>query len=185
MNKLPDISEEDDYFMQHYMSEPEPFSDSMPDDNHAKLTAHTAWYNEEDHKIASVVKVETTRFPLGAWMLTRMYLIMSTSGDSSWSVVARLMAYGNDTCVLTQFYPFMTNVTVTAGVYGIVEGCVIVYIDSLREDNNAIMCGVILPPTHHGPSYIGVPYVDAHFRLNIHPIHANLSGTKFVNAVEG
>lgn len=61
----------------------------MPEDNHVKLKAHAAWYNEEDHETISAMKVKTTRLPLGAWILTMIYLILSTCAESFWSVVAR------------------------------------------------------------------------------------------------
>lgn len=42
---------EEDSCIDQPVSKPEPFLDSMLEDNHAKLIkAHAAWYNEEDHE---------------------------------------------------------------------------------------------------------------------------------------
>lgn len=53
MNEIPDVSLTDQSCIEHFIVKPEPFLDSMPDDNHAKLKAHAAWYNEEDHETIS------------------------------------------------------------------------------------------------------------------------------------
>lgn len=65
------------------------FLDSISEDNPANLKAHAAWYNDENHETLSVMEVETTKCLLGAWMLTRLYLMMSTCAERSWSVAAR------------------------------------------------------------------------------------------------
>lgn len=77
----------------------------------------------------------------------------------------------------------MTNVA--TGVYGMVEGRVIVSIDSSRNNHADNMYVVVLPPTHHDPSYLDVPYYDVHFPPYILPMLANLIVTKILNDVEG
>lgn len=71
-------------------------------------------------------------------------------------MAARFMAYGNGRCVFNRFYPLMMNVTVPVGIYGMMEGCVIVSIDSTRADDAGILYGVVLPNNHHGPRYLDV-----------------------------
>lgn len=95
------------------------------------------------------------------------------------------MTFGIGSCVLNKVYPPMTNITVAAGVYGIVEGCIIISVHFLRKDHADITYGLVLPPTHHGPRYLDVPYGDVHFPLNIPPVLATLSDTKILDIVEG
>lgn len=72
------------------MVNPKLFPDSMPGNDHAKLKVHAAWCNHADHETVSVVIVKTTKFPPGAWMLTRVYLLMSIWAESAWNVIARI-----------------------------------------------------------------------------------------------
>lgn len=94
---------------------------------------------------------------------------------------------GNGRCVLNNFHPLMTNIAVASRVYGMVEGCVIVSIDSSRKNNAGIVHGVVVPHTHRDPRYLAVPYGDICFpplMCGIPRVLANLSGILFVNAVE-
>lgn len=95
------------------------------------------------------------------------------------------MAYGNDGRVMNSVYPLMPSVTVSAGIYGMVEGCAIVHIDYARTDHADIMYGVVLPHTHHGPRYLVAPYEDAHFPPNIPHMLENPSVTTILNTVDG
>lgn len=67
MGESPEVSLEDNSFIDHFTSKLDSFWDFMPKDNHANLNAHTTWYIEEDHETMSVMKVNTIKFPSGAW----------------------------------------------------------------------------------------------------------------------
>lgn len=52
-------------------TDPSLFLEAVPDDYHAKFKTNVAWYTE-GHETVSVLKVQTTLFPLGAWILMRI-----------------------------------------------------------------------------------------------------------------
>lgn len=54
----------------------------------------------------------------------------------------------------------MTIVRAYVGVYGGVDGCVIISIDTSLKDGKETMHGAIFPPSHHGPRYFDVPFSD-------------------------
>lgn len=54
----------------------------------------------------------------------------------------------------------MTSVTIEAGVWGTMEGCVLVSTDSSHNDSADVMYSVVLPPAHHDPRCVDVPYND-------------------------
>mmetsp|Transcript_40133 Transcript_40133/g.76716 ORF Transcript_40133/g.76716 Transcript_40133/m.76716 type:complete len:81 (-) Transcript_40133:110-352(-) len=57
-----------DSFVHHFLDEPQALLDNLLEDNHAKLKAHAAWYNDEDQEIDSVGNVTTTNVPLDMWI---------------------------------------------------------------------------------------------------------------------
>lgn len=131
MNKVSEISLEDDSVIDHCVKKLGPFLDSTPGDYHTQLKSHAAWYNDEDHTMVSMMKVNNIRFCLGARKLTQLYLMMSTlvyvCGE--WlDCGTQVHGLWQRHLCAEQFLPLMTNVT--AGCYGMVEGCVIVSIDS-------------------------------------------------------
>lgn len=81
---------------------------------------------------------------------------------------------------LNNFYPIMTNVRACAGDkgYGTVNGCAIVSIDTSLEDINGNMYAVIIPPTHHGPRYLDVPFSDICFLSAVPPMIGTLTCQK-------
>lgn len=85
------------------------------------------------------------------------------------------MVYGGERCVLNNLYPVMTFVRACAGVYGTIDGCVIVPIDTSFHDNIEIMHGIIFQPTHRGLSYICFP-------SHVPPMIATLSVPKTLNS---
>lgn len=79
---------------------------------------------------------------------------MSTCANSTWTVAVSYMAYADDSCVLNNFNPLMTNVTVSAGCYGVVVDCDMVPIDSSRMGPNEVMHGIALPLHQHVPMHL-------------------------------
>lgn len=64
-------------FIEHFVHTPEPFLDTVHIHDHAKLKPHVARYTDVDHETITIMKAETTRFPLGVWMITRAYDMLS------------------------------------------------------------------------------------------------------------
>lgn len=83
-----------DSFIHHYVDEPKPFLNNVPNDNHAKIVGHAAWYREDDYETVSVFKLKTTHFPLAAWILARAFLVFQTCAQSACTSTARSMAHG-------------------------------------------------------------------------------------------
>lgn len=64
MNAVPEFSLNHDYLIDNFRTELEPFLGLVPEDNHANIKAHIAWYNEEDHETVWVVNAKTSHFPV-------------------------------------------------------------------------------------------------------------------------
>lgn len=72
----------------------------------------------------------------------------------------------------------MTTFRACAGVYGTVDGCVIVSINTSFNDNNEVMCGFIFPPTHHGTRCIDMRFSGICFLSHIPSIITTLTMPK-------
>lgn len=126
MNLVPEGCLCDNSFIDDGIETPKPFWERVPGDNHVTIKGHAAWHKEDDHETVSVLKVITARFPMVAWSVARIFVIFQVCADTAWASATRAMAYDHASCGLDNFHPLMTNVTVSAGCYGMVEGCVIV-----------------------------------------------------------
>lgn len=79
----------------------------MPEEEGLKLKVHVARYDEENYEIVSNLKVQTKQYPSGAWLCTKLYLVMSVGMHSTWDTLVRFMAYGGDGCVLNNIFPII------------------------------------------------------------------------------
>lgn len=66
---------------------------------------------------------------------------------------------------------------VAVGVYGMVEGFILLPIVSSRYDHADSMCGVVPHPTHHGPRYSGVAYGHMYFLPSVPPMLVEITCT--------
>lgn len=53
----------DDSFIEHCVSKPEPSIDHLSEDESVQLEAHAAWYDGEAHEIESALNIYTPKFP--------------------------------------------------------------------------------------------------------------------------
>lgn len=78
-----EVSLEKHCFIHHFVSKPEPFLDSIHEDNYAKLNAHTAWHIEKDNDTVSMMKVKTTKFTVGCMDDCTILEIIETNNITS------------------------------------------------------------------------------------------------------
>lgn len=120
------------------------------------------------------LKVQTVQYPVGAWLYTKLCMVMSVCMHSAWDALARFMTYSGGGRVLNNFRPNMTVVRASIGGYGIEDECVIISIDTSLKDGKETMYGVIFPLAHHGPRYLDVPLSDINFSSPTPPIIATI-----------
>lgn len=62
-----------------------------------------------------------------------MYMVMSVCMNSDWDDLARFMVHGRETSVLEIFLRIMTTLRASLGACGIVDGYVVMYMDSAYQ----------------------------------------------------
>lgn len=102
--------------------------------------------------------------------------------NSAWDNVTRFMECGGGRCALNKLYAIMITVCASASTYGDVDGCVIMHIDTSLKDGQEVMYGVIVPPSHRGPRYMGIPLTDKYFPSPTPPMYATRTVPKTRNS---
>lgn len=88
------------------------------------------------------------------------------------------IASGQASCILDNLYLLMINIAVIDGCLGMVEGCVIVSINSSLKDHKDVMYGVVLLFDHHGPRYLDICLTDVHVLPTLPPMLSTSSSAK-------
>lgn len=139
----------------------------------------------ENHETVLVLKVHTKIYLAGAWLFTKLYLVMSVCVNSAWDTLVRFMACGGGGCVLNILSPSMTTVRAFAGIYGVMDGCVIISIATSLKDGEEVMYVVVFPPSHRGPRYLDIPFRAICFISPTPPLITTLTIPKTMNSVAG
>lgn len=181
----PDVLTDDSY-IEHFVYNPEPFIEAMPEHDAVQLKAHAAWYVNDNHETVLVLKSHQLKFPTRVWIITRLYHVVSVCVNSDWDTSTRFLACGEGGCVLNSFYPIMTTARACADDDVTVDGCFIVSVGTSLRDGEQIMKGVMFPPSHGSPRYIDVLFSSACFPSPNMPMFATLTvPNKTVNSSSG
>lgn len=100
LNSVPEILLLEISTLAHCFEKSERLLHDVPRDNYPAISGHAAWYTEDAHVAVYVLEVKTTRFSMGAWILTRVLSIFQICDETACTSSARFMAYGPASCNL-------------------------------------------------------------------------------------